>query len=288
MSSALALTAPAARATTSVAHAADRDCADFPDQATAQRYFIDKGGPQSDPHNLDEVGPGNGVACESLPCPCSSARGRRRSDRPKARSAIVVDHVDGDTIKVRERVSKRRHTVRLLGIDTPETRRPGVVVECGGPEASDSIRRLLPKGARVLLRTDSSQAIKDRYGRLLAYVQRKGRDVGRTQITRGWATTYVYAGKDFHQVGAYRRSESAAERAGRGVHHLCDGDFHKAVPVATAGGASSSSIRLGRRYDRLMYDYGGGGHQVAVKPKDVRPATSRGLGHVDPLQGRYA
>jgi micrococcal nuclease len=132
-----------------------------------------------------------------------------------------------DTIKVRERgESKRRHTVRLIGIDTPETKRPGVRVECGGPEASESIVGLAPMRAKVLLITDPSQQARDRYGRLLAYVQRKGRDVGRGQISRGWATTYVYASKPFSRVDAYRRAEDRAARADRGVHELCGGDFH--------------------------------------------------------------
>lgn len=43
----------------------DRDCSDFPTQADAQRFFIAAGGPQRDPHKLDNDH--DGVACESLP-----------------------------------------------------------------------------------------------------------------------------------------------------------------------------------------------------------------------------
>jgi endonuclease YncB( thermonuclease family) len=212
----------------SASAAADRDCSDFADQAAAQRFFLEHGGPQSDPHQLDDVGPGNGVACESLPCPCSRAREQGKTKPPAKRiRAIVVGHVDGDTLKVRERTpANRRHTVRLIGIDSPETRRPGVPVECGGPDASRSIIDLAPKGAKVVLVTDPSQQTRDRYGRLLAYVERQGRDVGHAQIKRGWATTYVYADKPFKRVDAYRRSEDAASRTDRGVHELCSGDFH--------------------------------------------------------------
>jgi endonuclease YncB( thermonuclease family) len=212
------------------AAAGDRDCSDFPNQAAAQRFFIEQGGPESDPHQLDNIGPGDGVACESLPCPCSREQGRAPSKhKPRAKRipATVLGHVDGDTIKVRERgKSKRRHTVRLIGIDTPETKRPGVSVECGGPEASESMAGLAPIRAKVLLVTDPSQQTRDRYGRLLAYVQRKGRDVGRAQISRGWATTYVYASKPFSRVDTYRRAEEQAARADRGVHEMCGGDFH--------------------------------------------------------------
>jgi hypothetical protein len=51
------------------ASAADRDCADFSSQAAAQTYFLSLGGPGSDPDRLDADG--DGIACESNPCPCS-------------------------------------------------------------------------------------------------------------------------------------------------------------------------------------------------------------------------
>jgi hypothetical protein len=44
----------------------DRDCGDFASQASAQHFFLDAGG--GDPHRLDDDG--DGVACESNPCPC--------------------------------------------------------------------------------------------------------------------------------------------------------------------------------------------------------------------------
>lgn len=50
---------------------ADLDCSDFSSQASAQSYFISRGGPASDPDRLDADG--DGIACESLPCPCSGS-----------------------------------------------------------------------------------------------------------------------------------------------------------------------------------------------------------------------
>jgi|GEM_PF-864984 len=46
----------------------DRDCGDFASQKAAQIFFLHHGGPQSDPHGLDADG--DGIACESNPCPC--------------------------------------------------------------------------------------------------------------------------------------------------------------------------------------------------------------------------
>lgn len=43
----------------------DRNCSDFETQEEAQAFFEDEGGPEQDPHGLDQDG--DGVACESLP-----------------------------------------------------------------------------------------------------------------------------------------------------------------------------------------------------------------------------
>jgi hypothetical protein len=55
------------------AQAKDVNCSDFNTQAAAQQYFINHGGPNSDPDGLDAEG--DGIACESNPCPCSTNTG---------------------------------------------------------------------------------------------------------------------------------------------------------------------------------------------------------------------
>lgn len=54
----------------SLATTAAVNCSDFSSQAAAQSYFVSLGGPAVDPEGLDADG--DGVACESLPCPCGS------------------------------------------------------------------------------------------------------------------------------------------------------------------------------------------------------------------------
>jgi endonuclease YncB( thermonuclease family) len=208
--------------------AADRDCADFSTQADAQRFF-EASGP-SDPHRLD--GDGDGVACEDLPCPCASGGGSDPAGGGSdpgggggggsgKKRAIVVGIADGDTIKVR----RRRHTedVRLIGIDTPEVY---FGAECGGAQASASLKRMLSVGNRVRLIRDRSQDNRDSYDRLLRYVERHGRDVGRRQIRKGWASVYVFE-RPFQRVGKYRGAQSKARRSDRGVWDRCGGDFHQ-------------------------------------------------------------
>lgn len=222
---------------------ASATCSDYENQADAQRA--------GDTRDAD----GDGVYCESLPCPClrpgggggeSPAPRRRPTKRTQVIDARVTSVVDGDTIKVRAyRPRRRSYTVRLIGIDTPETRRPGTPVECGGPEASRSMKRLARRGARVRLTTDPSQDTTDRYGRLLAYAQIGRRQLNVTMISRGWAKVYVYRGKRFRQYSRFARAERRARRAERGVWGQCGGDFHTTASALVAARRSrSNTVRV--------------------------------------------
>jgi micrococcal nuclease len=104
---------------------------------------------------------------------------------PVEANAVVEDVVDGDTIDVR--VEGRDDRVRLIGIDTPETKRPDTPVECFGPEATDFVSRLLPAGTPVRLERDVVG--RDDYGRLLAYVfvAADGTFVNHEIVRRGYA-----------------------------------------------------------------------------------------------------
>jgi micrococcal nuclease len=137
-------------------------------------------------------------------------------------TAAVNRVVDGDTLAVGST------TVRLIGIDTPESVRPGTPVECGANASSRALARLVA-GDRVHLVTDPTQDRRDRYGRLLAYVVLDdGRDVQAELIKQGWATTYVYD-RPFRRVDAYRRAEAQALAHHRGVYGSCGGDFHRSA-----------------------------------------------------------
>ena len=214
----IVLTVGAISLTSSTAAAVDRDCSDFDTQAQAQSYFEGKGGgPNNNVDRLDADG--DGRACETLPCPCA---GDGQPDRPQRIRARVTKVVDGDTLDVRAFDARRRfYTVRLIGIDTPEKygRR-----ECGAGRASRSMARLAPVGARVKLVTDPSQPLYDRYDRLLAYVIRGRRDVGRAQISGGWARVYI-VGNRFRRLRSYRRAQRVARNDPRGVWKLCGGRF---------------------------------------------------------------
>lgn len=142
--------------------------------------------------------------------------------------ATVSRAVDGDTMAVE--VGGAEETVRLIGIDTPETVKPGAPVECGGPQASRSMKRLAHEGDAVELIEDPTQDTEDRYGRLLRYVEEDGRDLGKVQVRRGWAEVYVYGSVPFERVERYRGASAKAEAHGAGVFGLCGGNFD--LPVS--------------------------------------------------------
>ena len=128
----------------------------------------------------------------------------------------VVEVVDGDTVKVR--VDGRPVTVRLLGIDTPETHDPRRPVECFGREASRRAEQLLA-GREVLLEGDPTQGGADRYGRRLAYVWLPGPPaelVNERLVAEGYAHEYTYAGP--HRYAArFDAAQAAAREGDRGL-----------------------------------------------------------------------
>ena len=210
--------------------ATDKDCGDFPNQQSAQDYFISRGGPRSDPDRLD--GDGDGIACESLPCPCASGGGAGAADEysealpeagPRRIKATILSVVDGDTIKVRT-AGGRRLKVRLIGIDAPELR----PLECGARWAARNLRRLSLRGSRrVTLTRDLRQRRRDRYGRLLAYARTAaGRELGEEQVRAGWAMVHLFDGR-FARAGIYQSREAGARKRHRGLWRKCGGDPHR-------------------------------------------------------------
>jgi micrococcal nuclease len=129
-------------------------------------------------------------------------------------STRVERVVDGDTV-----VLAGGERVRYIGVDTPESVKPGTPVECYAKAASRANERLV-EGERVRLRYDAER--RDRYGRLLAYVYRASDDlfVNAELIRRGYATTLSIPPNVAH-ADDFRRLARAARRAGRGLWSAC-------------------------------------------------------------------
>ncbi|HRW37265.1 MAG TPA: thermonuclease family protein [Aquihabitans sp.] len=133
-------------------------------------------------------------------------------------SARVVHVVDGDTVDVELAGATER--VRLLGIDTPETVKPGHPIDCFGPEASARTKALLPAGTAVVLQRDTEP--RDRYGRLLAYLWRRddGLFVNGSLVDDGFADTLSIEPNVAHRSDLSAR-RAAARAEGRGMWGSC-------------------------------------------------------------------
>jgi micrococcal nuclease len=124
--------------------------------------------------------------------------------------------VDGDTIDIRDDV-RGRLRVRVLGIDTPETKKPGYTVGCWGPEATEFAKSTLV-GQRVAFQPDPRQDRTDRYGRTLAYIVRPdGWDYSVEAARAGTAKSYVYGGVRVSRYDVIEAAQAEARNAGRGL-----------------------------------------------------------------------
>jgi micrococcal nuclease len=135
---------------------------------------------------------------------------------PAVVPATVVHVVDGDTMVVAFR-GGRTATVRVLGVDTPETVDPRKPVQCFGPEASAYAKAHLT-GASVRLEFDVERH--DRYGRLLAYVLVGGDRYEDDLLRRGLARLLVIPPNGAH-ARVMLAEELEARRARRGLWGAC-------------------------------------------------------------------
>jgi micrococcal nuclease len=121
----------------------------------------------------------------------------------------VVRVVDGDTVRIRLR--DHTETVRYIGVDTPETVKPGEPVQCFGKRASAFNRRVVA-GRRVELRFGRER--RDRYGRLLAYVYVHGRErsLSATLVARGYGRVLTIPPNTAHARRFARLERRARER----------------------------------------------------------------------------
>ena len=135
-------------------------------------------------------------------------------------NATVERVVDGDTIDVE--LDGRHERVRLIGIDTPETKRPDTPVECWGPEASERTEALLPPGTPVRLERDVVG--RDDYGRLLAYVHRAddGLFVNDDLVRGGFAVPFPFEPNTTF-ADRFVASARSAEAADVGLWSACSG-----------------------------------------------------------------
>ena len=127
-------------------------------------------------------------------------------------TARVERVIDGDTIRVL--YQGKTFTVRLIGVDTPETKHPTKAVQYFGREASAFTKAAL-EGKTVLLAKDRTGDTVDRYGRLLRYVHLDGDNFNARLIREGYA--HAYRRFPFSKRTEFIQLEEQARRRGIGL-----------------------------------------------------------------------
>lgn len=154
-----------------------------------------------------------------------------------ATTGQVVRVIDGDTLVVN--IANADTTIRLLNIDTPETKHPDKAIECFGPEASAFLEGMLPPGTEVGLDFDVER--EDQYGRTLAAVFLEDSTLVNAEIARqglGSAVIFEPNEKYFDEVEA---AQAEAQEAGIGVF---DEGAGCTVPAEVAAVVDSLSTAL--------------------------------------------
>ncbi len=191
-----------------------------------------------------------------------------------AERAQVAEVIDGDTLRTTD-----GRTIRILGVDTPETRHPAMA----GPQplGAEAAARLavLVGGRTVRLERDAVDA--DDYGRRLRHVWVGGRLVAAVLAEEGLAQALVIPPNVRH-ADALRAAEAAARAAGRGLWGLArpTGVAVFATPPAAVGGAGGSSRATAAAGGRSAADAAAG--SVAGAGAERAAATSAALALAGP------
>ena len=141
------------------------------------------------------------------------------STTPSTEQATVLRIIDGDTISVRLRGGSTA-TVRLVGVDTPETKKPGTPVQCYGLEATKAATRMAA-GQTVTLEFDPVAGDRDRYGRLLRHVFIQKTSMAVQLIKDGFGRAYAYKNQRYTYRTIHEQAENSAKRSRKGLWLAC-------------------------------------------------------------------
>jgi endonuclease YncB( thermonuclease family) len=129
----------------------------------------------------------------------------------------ITRFVDGDTITVD--MNGTKETIRMLGVDTPETHKPNTPVQCYGPAAAAYTKTIIGSN-NVRLEADPENQNRDRYGRLLRYVYLPdGRLISKELIANGYGFAYTLF--PFTKTDEFVTAEAQSKAANKGLWGNC-------------------------------------------------------------------
>lgn len=141
-----------------------------------------------------------------------------------SKSYDVVRIIDGDTVVLK--IDGKDETIRLVGINTPETKDPRKPVECFGYEATNKAKELL-ENQRVTFTADPTQDIRDKYDRLLGYIHTEnGVFFNFEMIKQGYAYEYTY-NTSYQYQNEFKQAQNEAQKEKRGLWSpdTCNGEL---------------------------------------------------------------
>ena len=192
------------------------------------------------------------------------------AEQSSTEQAVVQRIVDGDTFEAD--VAGRPTTIRLLNIDTPETKDPNRDVECLGPEASARLARMIPVGTTVQLAFDVERL--DRYDRTLAAVYDGQDRLVNAEIAREGLGTAVKVGDNDRYYDDVAEAQQEARTAGRGLYA---DSLACTVPSRVAALSSEATAAQGAATPETPAEF------------DRAAARAQGLlGRVDQLRSAFA
>ncbi|SFL48136.1 Endonuclease YncB, thermonuclease family [Paenibacillus sp. 1_12] len=138
------------------------------------------------------------------------------------RQQVKIERVvDGDTLEIQ--LNGKKEKVRLIGIDTPETKKPNTPVMFYGEEASDYTKKRLDKKT-VELEWDVDR--KDQYDRLLAYVWVDDELFNRTLVSEGYARMATFP-PNVKYVDLFKKAQEEARQKQKGIWKNYNAAFEK-------------------------------------------------------------
>lgn len=129
----------------------------------------------------------------------------------------VSEFADGDTISVD--MNGKSETIRLIGVDTPETHDPRKPVQCFGKRASEFTKNLIDNNP-VRLESDEQSQNRDRYNRLLRYVYLPSGQLVQAEIIRA-GYGFAYTSFPFTRSAEFKNLEQEAKNSNRGLWGSC-------------------------------------------------------------------
>lgn len=154
-------------------------------------------------------------------------------DIRKSPTYQVLRVTDGDTIHIN--YNGKNEKVRLIGLDTPETKDPRKPIQCFGREATAKMTELA-ENKNIRLEFDKTQGERDKYGRLLAFVYSEdSKNLAYEMIRQGYGNEYTYNSNPYKYQNEFKEAARKAREENKGLwaENTCAGNTAKPAGIPT-------------------------------------------------------